>query len=134
MRSEPTVPLYSDMNVTPFIDVLLVLLVIFMMLALVGRTTIRAQVPPETPGPAIAHSQLVLELPAAGAFALNGQPIPASELDTQLRAIFAERSPSLLFVTAAPTRRYQDVIEAMDIARGAGVQLVALMPSSREAD
>jgi biopolymer transport protein TolR len=131
MRSEPAIP-FADMNVTPFIDVLLVLLVIFMMLNLYGRTSIRAQVPPESLGPAIGHSQLVLELPATGAFALNGQPIPADQLETQLRAIFTDRSPSLLFVTAAPTRKYQEVIEAMDAARGAGVQLVALMPSPTE--
>ena len=133
MRSKPAVPLYSDMNVTPFIDVLLVLLVIFMMLNLLGRMTIRAQVPPPAAGPALGDSQLVLELPPGGAYTLNGQPIPLEQLEMQLRAVFADRSPSLLFVTAAPTRRYQEVIEAMDVARGAGVQVVALMPSPTEA-
>ena len=133
MRPEPAGPLYSDMNVTPFIDVLLVLLVIFMMLNLLGRTTIRAQVPPAAAGPAISDVQLVLDLPPGGAYALNGQPIPPEELETQLRAVFADRSPSVLFVTAAPTRKYQEVIEAMDVARGAGVQVVALMPSPTEA-
>lgn len=131
MHPEPAV--YRDMNVTPFIDVLLVLLVIFMMLNLIGRTTVRAQVPPPAAGPAAPVVQLVLELPASGAYTLNGQPIPGEQLESQLRAVFADRSPSLLFVTAAPTRRYQEVIRAMDIARGAGVQVVALMPAQGEA-
>lgn len=68
-------------------------------------------------------------MPASGAYAINGQPIPKDELGTQLQAIYVDRSPSVLFVSAAPTRKYQEVVEAMDIARGAGVQVVALMPS-----
>ena len=107
MHPEPAA-VYRDMNVTPFIDVLLVLLVIFMTLNLIGRTTVRAQVPPPETGPAAPAVQLVLELPADGAYALNGQPIPEDQLESQLRAVFADRSPSLLFVTAAPTRRYQE--------------------------
>ncbi len=130
MREKPAAaPVYHDMNVTPFIDVLLVLLVIFMMLNLVGRTSIRAQVPPAVPAPATESVQLVLELAADGTYTLNGQPIPAAELEMQLRMVFSDRSPSLLFVRAAPTRKYQDVVGAMDLARGAGVQVVALMPA-----
>lgn len=129
MRQAPTTFVYSEMNVTPFIDVLLVLLVVFMLLNLFGRTTIRAQVPPTAGAPAVTTVQLVLELPASGAYAINGQPIPKDELGTQLQAIYVDRSPSVLFVSAAPTRKYQEVVEAMDIARGAGVQVVALMPS-----
>jgi len=71
-------------------------------------------------------------LPAAGAYALNGQPIPEGALESQLLAVFTDRSPSLLFVTASPSRKYQDVIAAMDVARGAGVQVVALMPAPGE--
>lgn len=127
-----TATVYRDMNVTPFIDVLLVLLVIFMTLNLIGRTTMRAQVPRPAAGAMTPVTQLVLELPAAGAYALNGQPIPEGELESQLLAVFTDRSPSLLFVTASPSRKYQDVIAAMDVARGAGVQVVALMPAPGE--
>jgi biopolymer transport protein TolR len=132
MRSTPDGPIYSEMNVTPFIDVLLVLLVIFMMLNSLERTTLRAQVPPPAVSPGITM-QLVLELPAAGAYAINGQPIPPALLEPQLRSIFDNREPSVLFLMAAPTRRYDEVIRAMDIARGAGVQVVALMPVNQDA-
>ena len=56
-----TATVYRDMNVTPFIDVLLVLLVIFMMLSLIGRTTMRAQVPPPAAGAMTPVTQLVLQ-------------------------------------------------------------------------
>ena len=129
-----TATVYRDMNVTPFIDVLLVLLVIFMMLNLIGRTTMRSQVPPPAAGAMTPVTQLVLELPATGAYALNDQPIPEGELESQLRALLTDRSPSLLFVTASPSRKYQDVIAAMDVARGAGVRVVALMPAPGETE
>lgn len=58
MRQAPTTFVYSEMNVTPFIDVLLVLLVVFMLLNLFGRTTIRAQVPPTAGAPAVTTVQL----------------------------------------------------------------------------
>lgn len=121
-------PLHRDMNVTPMIDVLLVLIVIFMMLNVFGRTTIRAEVPAPAATPAPPAAQLVLSLPAAGGYELNRQPVPKAELEETLRSVFANRPASLVFVSAAPTRKYQDVIEAMDVAKGAGVQIIAMAP------
>lgn len=120
---------FSDINVTPMIDVLLVLLIVFMILTR-DRYTIRSPVSPAVPVTTPAPSQLVLELPDGGGFRLNGQPIPDAMLETQIAAAFELRPAKLLFVDAGGDRTYQEVIEAMDRARGAGVQVVALMPAA----
>jgi biopolymer transport protein ExbD len=112
------------------IDVLLVMLIIYM-LALVPRQAIKATLPepaPETPGMPSAHPQIVLDLLADGSYTLNRQPVPAAMLATTLQSVYANRPARLLFIRASAERSYQDVISAMDEARGAGVQLLALMP------
>ena len=78
-------------------------------------------------------NQIVLELTADGGYAINTQPVPVDQLDTQMHAIFDARPAKLLFVKSAPTRIYQDVIDAMDIARGAGVQVIGFTPADAEA-
>lgn len=121
----------GEINVTPMIDVLLVLLIIFMLLNR-DRHTHTALMPKPEASQGQTYPQLVLFLPAHGDYELNRQPIPDAELETQLQAINRGRSQSLLFVQADPTRRYADVIRAIDRAKGAGVQVVALMPNPIE--
>lgn len=122
---------FDQINVTPMIDVLLVLLIVFMILTR-DRYTIRSPVAPAAPAPGPVEPQLVLELPDGGGFRLNGQPIPDAMLDAQIASAFELRPAKLLFVDAGGERTYQEVIAAMDRARGAGVQVVALMPAPRE--
>ena len=108
----------SEINVTPMIDVLLVLLIIFMITQPLSRMAMDVQVPPpDTPQTNQQPSfQIVLELRDDGTYAINSQPSPKEQLDAQLRmALQLER----LGV---------DVIEAMDIARGAGVQVIGFTP------
>ena len=76
--------------------------------------------------------QLVLALPAAGGFELNGQPVPREALVEVLRGAISHRSSSVVFVTSAPNRTFQEVVEAMDLTKGAGVQVVARMPRADE--
>lgn len=121
--------LVNDINVAPMIDVLLVLLVVFMVLCQ-QRTTIRSPVSPPARGPMPPTSQLVLQLPDGGGYLLNGQPIPDLMLDAQIAAAMEGRVAKLLFVDAGGERTYQEVITAMDRARGAGAQVVALMPAA----
>jgi biopolymer transport protein ExbD len=124
----------SDINVTPMIDVLLVLLIIFMITQPLSRMALDVQVPPpDTPQTTKAPpSQIVLELADGGGYSINGQPVPRDQLDTQIHAIYDQRPAKLLFIKAGPNRLYQDVIQAMDVARGAGVQIIGFTP--READ
>ena len=121
-------PIVNEINVTPMIDVLLVLLISFFLMQR-DRKVIPAPVAP--PGRALpaGERQLVLELTAGGGFRLNGQPIPDAALETQLAAAFEVRPVKLLFVDADGDRTYQEVVTAMDRARGAGAQVVALMPA-----
>ena len=122
-------PLDADMNVTPMIDVLLVLLIIYMLLAQ-DRFAMPATLPPlGAPNRSSDEQQIVLTLAADGGFTLNGEPIPAPALASTLAAIYAARPAKLLFIEASPERDYQDVVAAMDLARGAGVQVLALMPA-----
>jgi biopolymer transport protein TolR len=125
----------SEPNVIPMIDIMLVMLIIFMVSQPLSRMALDVQVPPqETATKSDAKSnQIVLELTADGGYAINTQPVPVDQLDTQMHAIFDARPAKLLFVKSAPTRIYQDVIDAMDIARGAGVQVIGFTPADAEA-
>ncbi|HEX9893944.1 MAG TPA: biopolymer transporter ExbD [Gemmatimonadales bacterium] len=120
----------SEPNVIPMIDIMLVLLIIFMISQPLSRQVIEAQVPPpETAVASTAPStQIVLELTADGGYAINSQVVPRDQLDTQIHAIYDNRPAKLLFLKSAPDRIYQEVIEAMDIARGAGVQVIGFTP------
>jgi len=124
----------SDINVTPMIDVLLVLLIIFMITQPLSRMALDVQVPPpeETVTTKTPPSQIVLELGNDGGYAINGQPVPKDQLDAQIHAIYDQRPAKLLFIKAGGNRIYQDIIEAMDVARGAGVQIIGFTP--KEAD
>jgi len=123
--------LNSDINVTPMIDVLLVLLIIFMIIQPLNRQTIPIQVPPPqtTAAPAGPSNQIVLEIRDDGSYAINGQPVPKDQLDAQIHSIYDARPVKLMFVKPGLTRVYQEIIEAMDIARGAGVQVIGFTPA-----
>ncbi len=120
----------SEPNVVPMIDILLVLLIIFMITQPLSRMAMDVQVPPpeQTTTTQQANNQIVLELNDDGSYAINGQPVPKDQLDTQIHAIFDPRPAKLLFIKAGVNRIYQDVVQAMDVARGAGVQIIGFTP------
>jgi len=124
--------LSSDINVTPLIDVLLVLLIIFMITQPLSRKAFDVQVPPEQQAKSKQQpsSQIVLELTADGAFTINTQPYSLSQLEGSFHQIYDTRPAKLLFIKAAPNRKYGDVMQAMDIAHGAGVQVIGFTPPS----
>lgn len=127
----------SDINVTPMIDVLLVLLIIFMIVQALKRAAIDIQIPPvETGSKSNAPStQIVLELRDDGSYVINGQaPTPKSQLDRKFHEIYDQRPAKLLFVKPGQNRVYADVIEAIDIARGAGVAVVGFTPIESNAN
>lgn len=121
-----------EINVTPMIDVLLVLLIIAIILNMTRHTIRVAAAEPPAQAATAPAPQLVLALPAAGGFELNGQPVPREALVEVLRGAISHRSSSVVFVTSAPNRTFQEVVEAMDLTKGAGVQVVALMPRADE--
>jgi biopolymer transport protein TolR len=129
--STPRGEVSSEPNVIPMIDIMLVLLIIFMISQPLARMAIDVQVPPPVAAPSTGPStQIVLEILQDGAYSINGQPVPKPQLDTQIHTIFDNRPAKLLFIKAHPTRIYQEVIEAMDVARGAGIQVIGFTPKA----
>ena len=115
----------SEMNVTPYIDVLLVLLITFMLLT--QRLVTRFNLAQEGGGNSGTRS-IMLELTDDGRYLLNTVAVPAESLATKLHEAYAVRNDKILFLKAGNQRRYRDTIEAIDIAKGAGVEVVALAP------
>ncbi len=127
----PEADLNTEINVLPLIDVLLVLIIVFF---LIDRWLIyipaQVPVPAAATPPSFGGPQIVLEVTQNGGYAVNHQPIPQDQLIAQLQAIFANRPRKLLFVKVAPNRSYQEAIRAMDVAREAGVEVLAWVPSA----
>jgi biopolymer transport protein ExbD len=120
----------SEINVTPMIDVLLVLLIIFMVVIAMGRTGVQINIPPtETATKAQQQSdQIVLELRDDGSYWINGQNVLKADLPSKLKEIYENRPAKLIFLKPGQERIYADVIGAVDVARGAGVDIVGVTP------
>jgi len=123
--------LTNDINVTPMIDVLLVLLIIFMLVVPMSRKAIDLQLPDptETKSSDNPPPQIVLEVLPGNTYMVNKRPIPKDQLGVELKKIYDPRHEKIIFVKGAPKGvKYSDVIYAMDIARGAGVKVIGMSP------
>jgi biopolymer transport protein ExbD len=120
----------SDINVTPMIDVLLVLLIIFMVVIALGRTAMQIQIPPvETASKNDDRSnQIVLELRDDGTYWINGTQFTQANLASGIRQIYESRPAKLMFIKPGVNRLYKEMIAAMDVARGSGVEVIGVTP------
>jgi biopolymer transport protein TolR len=124
----------SAINMTPMIDVLLVLLIIFMVVQQGLQRGLSVQVPPpktDRPAPDDNDLTLVLEVLPGGQLRLNSQPVAPAELRARLAEVYAPRPRKVLFVKGAPGVPYGDVVAAVDVSRRAGVDVVGLVPAAR---
>jgi biopolymer transport protein TolR len=120
--------LSAEPNVTPMIDVVLVMLIVFMMAVIQVHRTVDVQLPQPCDGVCDASHPIVLEVLPGPVYRINTREVFPGELAAELSRVYERRPEKIIQVAGHPTVRYEEVVAAMDIARSAGVRVIGIAP------
>jgi len=121
----------SDINITPYIDILLVLLIIFMVITPVHQMDLDVKVPqpppPDQQNTPPDPSTIVVSVGESAQIAINQELVDISALGPKLQEIYSARANKNMFISASAKLPYGDVVKVIDIAKGAGVGDIGLI-------
>ena len=120
----------AEPNVTPMLDVMLVLLIIFIAASVRVFQTMDVVLPQPCVGECAGGASIVLEVLPGPAYRINSQPIRADHLADRIADIYRDRPDKIIQVTGSPRVSYAAVVNAMDVAKASGVRVIAVSPKT----